>query len=246
MVVKSELKLIKNLQQKKYRNQLGRFVAEGVKTVNELLDAGFVPHRVYCTDASLLKELGETVRYVKPSELELMSALKTPNTMLAVFDIPEKQEVAVDRWILALDGVQDPGNLGTIIRLCDWYGISDLICSANTVDCYNPKVVQATMGSIARVAVHYLDLGTWLQNYPHKIFGAVLEGTNMYTVQLPDMGVLVMGSEAHGISKEVLPLIQFKLTLPQFGRSSAESLNVAMASAICLSEIRREDLLTQK
>lgn len=245
MVVKSELKLVKNLQQKKYRTQLGLFVAEGVKMVPELLHGGFKPHAIYCTDEALFQDYHEVVQYVKLSDLERMSSLKTPNTVLAVFDIPKPQNISLEHWILVLDGVQDPGNLGTIIRLCDWYGISHLLCSENTVDCYNPKVVQASMGSIARVGVHYLDLKTWLNDYPNEVFGALLEGTNLYTLEMPDKGVLIMGSESHGISEELKPLIQKAITLPQFGQPTAESLNVAMAAAICLSEIRRTKLLTR-
>ena len=246
MVVKSELKLLKNLQQKKYRTRLKCFVAEGVKTVQELLQAGFRPHSIYCTDEMLFQDHEEVLRVINSKDLDRMSALKSPNKVIAVFEIFPPEKISHDNWILALDGVQDPGNLGTIIRLCDWYGIPQLLCSEGTVDCYNPKVVQATMGSIARVGVHYVDLKSWLSNYPHEVFGAVLNGTNMYTLNLPAKGVLLMGGESHGISEELAPLIQNEVTLPQFGTPSAESLNVAMATAICLSEIRRDQLLTQK
>jgi TrmH family RNA methyltransferase len=225
---------------------LQRFVAEGVKTVQELLHSGFSPHSIYCTDEVLFQDHSEVLRRISPADLDRMSALKSPNKVLAVFDIPGPEKISLDQWILVLDGVQDPGNLGTIIRLCDWYGIRNIICSENSVDCYNPKVVQATMGSIARVRVHYHDLESWLKDYPYNVFGAVMDGTNMYTLQLPSKGVLLMGSESHGISKEIEPLIHSRITLPQFGQPSAESLNVAMATAICLSEIRRTDLLTQR
>lgn len=246
MVVKSELKLVKNLQQKKYRTQQQLFVAEGVKTVEELLSAGHMPQVIYCTDESLLAAYKEDIRIISERDLKRMSSLKTPNKVLAVFEIPAASEIPLEGWIVALDGVQDPGNLGTIIRLCDWYGISDLVCSLNTVDCFNPKVVQATMGSIARVSLHYLELESWLQTYPHAVFGAVLKGKNVYTAEFPDRGVLVMGSESHGITENVLELVKNKVTLPQYGISSVDSLNVAMATAICLSEIRRSELLIRK
>jgi len=245
MVVKSELKLVKNLQQKKYRTQMQRFIAEGVKTVQELLQAGYSPHSIYCTDETLFQDYQDVLRNINSTDLDRLSALKTPNTVLAVFEIPKPGKIPNDEWILALDSVQDPGNLGTIIRLCDWYGIRQLLCSEGSVDCYNPKVVQATMGSIARVVVRYLDLKSWLESYPYEVFGAVLDGANLYAQELPAKGVLVMGSESHGISEHILPLIQHRITLPQFGQPSAESLNVAMAAAICLSEVRRPQLLTQ-
>ena len=222
-----------------------RFIAEGVKTVQELLQAGFSPYSIYCTDEMLFQDHQEVLRTINTKELERMSSLKTPNKVLAVFDIPDTPDVSLEHWILVLDGVQDPGNLGTIIRLCDWYGIPHLVCSENSVDCYNSKVVQSSMGSIARVSIHYIDLNKWLKDYPHTIYGAVLDGTNMYTLDLPGKGVLVMGSESHGISKELEPLIQKRITLPQFGKPTAESLNVAMATAVCLSEIRRGELTTQ-
>ena len=245
MVVKSQLKLVKNLQQKKYRTQLQLFVAEGVKTVQELLSAGYRPRNIYCTDVTLLTDYTKDLEIISQRDLKQMSSLKTPNKVLAVFEIPAHGVLPTDGWILALDGVQDPGNLGTIIRLCDWFGIAHIVCSENTVDCFNPKVVQSTMGSIARVSLHYLDLETWLKSYPNTILGAVLDGTNLYTAELPEQGILVMGSESHGITEQVLEFVTKKVTLPQYGSPSAESLNVAMATAICLSELRRTRLLTQ-
>ena len=223
-----------------------RFKAEGVKMVQELLQAGFKPHSIYCTDETLFQDYQAVLQHINSTDLNRMSSLKTPNKVLAVFDMPSVGKIELDQWILALDGVQDPGNLGTIIRLCDWFGIPNLLCSEGSVDCYNPKVVQASMGSIARVGIHYLDLNSWLCSYPHTIYGAVMDGTNMYSLELPAKGVLVMGSESHGISKELETIIQARITIPQFGQASAESLNVAMATAVCLSEIRRAMLLTQK
>ena len=142
-------------------------------------------------------------------------------------------------WVVVLDAVRDPGNLGTIIRLCDWFGIKQLICSIDTVDCYNPKVLQATMGSIARVDLVYTDLLEYLKNTDVPILGAFMDGTSVYQKELPQKGILVMGNEANGISKEVGELVSERVSIPQFGDPSTESLNVATATAILLSEIRR-------
>ncbi|MEX0273119.1 MAG: TrmH family RNA methyltransferase, partial [Flavobacteriaceae bacterium] len=190
MVVKSQLKLIKSLQQKKYRNQYGLFVAEGIKVVGELLQSSFVPHQIYTSDASEL--LGITDSFIKVSEKELkqMSGLRAPNKVLGVFGMTEPEPVDFEDWILVVDTVQDPGNLGTIIRLCDWFNIRHLVCSSGTVDKYNPKVLQATMGSIARVNVVHMDLVQFLRDVPLPIYGAFADGISMYGLALPPSGVL--------------------------------------------------------
>ena len=181
---------------------------------------------------------------IDEAELKKISSLTTPQTAVAVVSIPESKKPELKGLVLALDGVQDPGNLGTIIRMCDWFGVEQLICSAGTVDCYNPKVVQATMGSIARVHINYVSLPEFLKNEVGKmpVFGAFLEGENIYTEDLPE-GIIVMGNEANGISAEVEELITKKLVIPQFGNTQeTESLNVATATAIFLSEFRRRSL----
>ena len=239
MVVKSEIKLVKNLQQKKYRNQHRLFVAEGCKTVQEVLSSGFTPKVLYSTDKNALPDHEDLITLIGEKTLERMSGLKTPNKILAVFEIPKTTALPTKGWVIALDGVKDPGNMGTLIRLCDWFNIAHVVCAADTVDCYNPKVVQATMGSIARVRVHYTDLTSFLLDFPGESYGAVLNGLPIQDAQFPKAGVLVLGSESHGISPDVQRTISHQISIPQIGNSSADSLTVATATAIFLHEIRR-------
>lgn len=238
MLSKSQIKTITSLKQKKYRLQQGLFVAEGVKTINELLASQFSLQQLYTTNSFKIDANLETV--VSENELKKISFLKTPNTALAIFKIPEPKAINTNQLLVALDNVRDPGNLGTIIRLCDWFGITDLVCNQETVDCYNPKVVQATMGSITRVNVSYLNLTDFLKTTHMPIFGAFMEGDNIYKSQLPNKGILVLGNEANGISREIEQVITTKISIPRFGQlQSTESLNVATAAAILLSEFRR-------
>ncbi len=239
MVVKSQIKFIKSLQQKKYRLQNRLFVVEGVKTVSELLDSTLKPYKVYVTDASIFKDDFKEVEVVSEADLKKMSGLSTPNKALGVFHYPEPKTIDYSGWVVALDDVRDPGNLGTIIRLCDWFGITDLICSSQTVDCYNPKTLQATMGSISRVNIVYQDLQAILAESGATAFGTFMDGEAVYGKRLPSYGILVMGNEANGISSEIENMVQQRISIPQFGPKTAESLNVATATAILLSEIRR-------
>lgn len=240
MLSKSQIKTITSLKQKKYRLQQGLFVAEGVKTINELLASQFSLQQLYTTNSFKIDANLETV--VSENELKKISFLKTPNTALAIFKIPEPKAINTNQLLVALDNVRDPGNLGTIIRLCDWFGIRDLVCNIETVDCYNPKVVQATMGSITRVNVSYLNLTDFLKTTHMPIFGAFMEGDNIYKSQLPNKGILVLGNEANGISREIEQVITTKISIPRFGQlQSTESLNVATAAAILLSEFRRSE-----
>lgn len=239
MVAKGQIKLIRSLHQKKYRNQNGLFVVEGIKGVNEVLASHLKPYGVYGLNADLLDD--DTIFMpVSLRELEQMSALKTPNGVLGVFHIPTEKEIDFNDWILVLDDVRDPGNLGTIIRLCDWFGIPHLVCSQQTVDCYNPKVLQATMGSITRVNIVYKDIAAFLDECPSAIYGAFMNGVSVYTEDIPRKGVLILGNEAHGISKEIENRVSKKISIPQFGKQTTESLNVATATAILLNEIRRK------
>lgn len=240
MLVKSQLKLTRSLQQKKYRNQHGLFFVEGKKTVQELLVSNLRPHKVYCLDTETLDMPDSMVVKVSMAELKQMSCLKNPPGVLGVFHIPKIDQVDFSDWIVALDDVRDPGNLGTIIRLCDWFGIQHIICSKNTVDCYNPKVLQASMGSIARVAIQYVDLVDFLKDASMAVYGAFMNGVSVYEAKLPKKGILVLGNEANGISKEINALVSKEISIPQFGNKTTESLNVATASAILLNEIRRE------
>ncbi|MCX2719215.1 TrmH family RNA methyltransferase [Lentiprolixibacter aurantiacus] len=239
MVVKSQLKYIKSLQQKKYRMQYKRFVAEGFKTVEELLRAGWKAELLFATETGLDKELGSNTQLISPKQMSQISSFKTPSKVLGVFEVPEAGEVDFTDWIVALDKVRDPGNLGTIIRLCDWFGITHLVCSTDTVEAFNPKVLQATMGSIARVDITYTDLPSFLKDADVPVFGAFMDGKSVYDTELPSFGILVMGNEANGISKEVSDVIRNKISIPQYGKPSAESLNVATATAILLNELRR-------
>ncbi|NND88385.1 MAG: RNA methyltransferase [Flavobacteriaceae bacterium] len=237
MVSKSEIKLISSLQQKKYRNQSGLFVAEGRKVIAELLNEGMDIKAFYTTQADEVKDKNHHL--VSERELQKMSSLKTANGSLAIFHIPSKVTISRKGITVVLDSIRDPGNLGTIIRLCDWFS-ANLVCSEDTVDCYNSKVVQATMGSIARVPLLYQDLKEFLEVESRPILGARMDGDNVYQKQLPAEAVLILGNEANGISESISQYITKAIAIPQFGISQkTESLNVATAGAILLSELRR-------
>ena len=166
--------------------------------------------------------------------------MNTPNNCLAIFKIPKEKPILEEGLMVALDDIRDPGNLGTILRLCDWFGISQLVCSEQTVDIYNPKVVQATMGSIARVTVNYLNLNAFIEKTTLPVFGTFMDGKNIYGENLPKEGIIVMGNEANGINQKMEKSIKNRLTIPRFGElQQTESLNVATATAIILSEFRR-------
>ncbi len=239
MVSKNQLKLIKNLHQKKYRNQYQLFFVEGIKTVNELLKSDFEVDGLYVVGDSAAQFSSLATTIISEKDLKKISALRSPSGVLGVFKMPKPKKVLAQDWIVALDEVRDPGNLGTVIRLCDWFGIEHLICSKGTVDCYNPKVLQATMGSIARVNIVYEDLGTLIEGTELPVFGAFMDGANVHHEKLPEAGILLMGNEANGISDAVAQNIQKKIGIPQFGDPSAESLNIATATAILLNEIRK-------
>ncbi len=215
------------------------FVVEGIKTVKELLNSNIEPHKIYSTSPDFIKNGNGLVELVSEGDLKKISALKNPNGILGVFKIPKPGSVDQDDWLVALDDVRDPGNLGTIIRLCDWFGIKNLLCSESTVDCFNPKVLQATMGSIARVNVVYTDLATFLGRTESPVYGTFMNGSSVYNKALPKKGVLVLGNEGNGISTEIENLVNSRISIPQFGDKVTESLNVAMATSIFLSEIRR-------
>lgn len=240
MVSKNQLKLISSLHQKKQRiaNQL--FFAEGVKVIQELLQSNFELEHLYSTQNDFEEVASAKKTLINDSDLKKISALATPNTCLAVFKMPKEKEIIESGLILALDSIRDPGNLGTIMRLCDWFGIHQLVCSKETVDIFNPKVVQATMGSITRVNVTYIDLNAFIAKTKLPVFGTFMDGTNIYTTNLPQEGIIIVGNEANGISEDLENLIKNRLTIPRFGDlQKTESLNVATATAIILSEFRR-------
>ena len=237
MISKSEIKSITQLQQKKYRDARGLFVAEGPKVISELLAEKLVLHSLFSIDSSEITQSHHTL--VSPKELQKISSLKTANTAVGVFKKPTVPLFQDSGLVVALDAVRDPGNLGTIIRLCDWFGVKQLLCSNDTVDCYNAKVIQATMGSIARVSIAYVDLRSVLKTSKMPVLGAFMDGATVYQTALPNEAILVMGNEANGISKEISEVITQRISIPQFGAQTTESLNVATATAILLSECRR-------
>lgn len=239
MVSKSKIKLINSLSQKKQRLKAGLFVVEGVKGINELLSSDFELEMLF-SEKEIFEVPEAKLTLASSHELKKISKLTTPQTALALFKIPKPRAIKTKGLSVALDGLRDPGNMGTVIRLCDWFGVSDLICSEDCVDCYNPKVVQASMGSISRVNIVYTNLKKQLQETTRPIYGTFMDGENVYASSLSAEGILVLGNEANGISKEMERLTTTKLAIPQFGNQRAtESLNVATATAILLSEFRR-------
>ena len=240
MVSKSQIKLITSLEQKKNRALHGLFTVEGIKGISELLNSHFELEKLYTTNQEFTASESKT-EIISENDLKKISNLKTPQVALAIFRIPENKPPEIKGLCLALDGIRDPGNLGTIIRLCDWFGIKELLCSKDTVDCYNSKVVQATMGSITRVNVSYVNLEEIItENNDNEIFGTFMDGENIYNSSIPAHGILILGNEANGISPTFEKLLTRKLSIPQFGDGGkTESLNVATAAAIFLSEFRR-------
>ncbi|MEC4115009.1 TrmH family RNA methyltransferase [Myroides pelagicus] len=245
MVTKNQIKLIKSLHQKKYRKVHQLFIAEGYKVIQELLASDFTLESLYCTETLDFSVDDNRMVKVSNDDMKKMSALSSTSNCLAVFHCGKELALSFDNLVVALDDVRDPGNLGTIIRLCDWFGIKHLICSSETVDIYNPKVVQATMGSITRVNVVYGDLLELLSSRGGGIpvFGTFMNGRNIYQEKLPTRGVIVMGNEANGISPIIESHVDQRLTIPRFGDlQQTESLNVAMATSIILSEFKRSSL----
>ena len=255
MIGKNRIKHIRQLAQKKHRDTEGLFLAEGAKVLRELLP--LLRCSLLCATPDFLDscpsewlEPVEEVIVITQRELEQMSQLKTPRHGLALFQMPLAVETTSltaateQQLVLALDGVQDPGNLGTIIRIADWWGIDHVVCSHDTADVFAPKVVQATMGAIARVKVSYVDLPQWLSGLPNKVAvcGTFLDGDNIYAAPLPHSGVLVMGNEGKGISAAVEATVNHRLLIPSFPahRPTSESLNVAIATAVAVAEFRRQ------
>ena len=235
---KNHIKLITSLQQKKYRQKHKLFVAEGVKVVDELLNSTFKLEQLFATDE--YNSSFENTITVSTIELKKISQLKSPNKVLGLFKIPELNSESNSGLIVALDAINDPGNLGTIIRLCDWFGVSKLVCSKDTVDCYNQKVVQASMGSLARINISFVDLKEFLNATKLPSFIADMDGENVYESSLPKEAILIMGNEANGISEEIREIVDSKISIPRFGEvQETESLNVATATAILLSEFKR-------
>ncbi|PWG04627.1 TrmH family RNA methyltransferase [Polaribacter aquimarinus] len=239
-ISKNQFKIITSLSQKKYRQKHKLFVAEGIKVVQELLNSSFELDLLFCTKDIFDNIPQEKVIKITESELKKVSNLKTPNKVLGLFKIPTNEVYNEKGLILALDAINDPGNLGTIIRLCDWFGIEELMCSKDTVDCFNQKVVQSSMGSLKRVAIHYVDLEIYLKKVKLPKFIADMDGENIYKTELPKEAVLIMGNEANGVSEEIKKLVSNIISIPRFGETKeTESLNVATATAVLLSEFKR-------
>ncbi|MFY0483645.1 TrmH family RNA methyltransferase [Flavobacterium sp. PLA-1-15] len=242
MVSKNQIKLITSLHQKKFRQANNLFIAEGIKVINELLHSNFELENIYATEQLFPAISKDKFNLIGENDLKKISALTVPNNCLAVFKIPETKPILEKGLIIALDDIRDPGNLGTILRLCDWFGVEQVICSEQTVDIYNPKVIQATMGSVARVNVTYLDLNAYIGKTKLPIFGTFMDGENIYKANLPKEGIVIMGNEANGISTSIEQSIKNRLTIPRFGNlQQTESLNVATATAIILSEFCRNN-----
>ena len=240
MISKNQIKFIRSLELKKNRKQNGLFVAEGPKVVGDLLHADYKARMLFATKPYPGAEL------ITDDELQRISFLQHPQEILAVFEMPtlnSQLSTLNSQLSLALDGIQDPGNLGTIIRIADWFGISTIYCSPETADVYNPKVVQATMGSLAHVQVVYTDLLALVSQLPpsYPVYGTLLDGENIYQQELTSEGIIVMGNEGNGISQALREHINRRLLIPDFhtGELRAESLNVAIATAITCSEFKR-------
>lgn len=246
-MTKAEIQFIRSLADKRVRDAEHLFIAEGAKLVEEIRDSKFRIRRIYTTRADMQ---GKDVERIDMRDMERISQLKSATDTLAVVEQPRHRlDIDPKALTLALDGVQNPGNLGTIIRLADWFGIKDVVCSKECADCYNPKVVQATMGAILRVRVHYVDdlahllLSARSQGMP--IYGTLLTGKNIYTTEVENRGIVVMGNEGRGVSEECQATLTHHLLIPPYpaNQPTSESLNVAMATGIILSEFRRRALL---
>ena len=253
MLSKNQIKLINALKIKKFREQYCLFVIEGTKAVAEILQSSYTIRSIYGKKTwfernnyilSERKELQHNIFIISDTEMTKISSFTTPNEVLLIAEIPENKfnvQDLEDELVLMLDEVKDPGNLGTIIRVADWFGIKNIVCSTNSVDAFNPKVVQSTMGSITRVKVYYEELLAVLKTNKQKselpVFGALLNGENIYKAEFQTKGIILLGNESKGISAELLPFITRKITIPSYG--GAESLNVSIAAAIICSEFRR-------
>lgn len=250
MLTKNQIKYFTALSKKKFRDEAGVFLAEGAKVVGDILP--YFRCRMLCATKDYLAQhphlQADEVVEITEAELLKCSQLKTPRDVVAVFEKPVAQAIDAatvsSELCLMLDGVQDPGNLGTIIRLADWFGIHHVVCSEDTADAFAPKVIQATMGAITRVAIHYTNLTAFLAELPTDvpIYGTFLEGDNIYEKALTPNGLLIMGNEGKGIRPETQPFVNQKLFIPPHpvGCETSESLNVAIATAICCAEFRRQ------
>ena len=237
MISKSQISLVKRLRSKKYRNKTGLFVAEGQKVVRECIDEGMKMHELYSLESS--DEYKSQI--INAHEMRKISNFKTPGSILGIFEIPPIGKVKTCKIDIVVDRIQDPGNLGTIIRLCDWFGFEQLICSEDSVDCYNPKVIQASMGSFCRVSCHYRNLLNFLLDQKKPIYGTSPKGNPMNDFSFEKSFTLLFGNESEGISKNLHPKISKWISIDKHSESQAvDSLNVASAIGICMYEIRNK------
>ena len=242
MVSDKQIKIIKSLKLKKNRIKHNLFVAEGDKTILELILADFKINSLYSINTNI-EGVENSVVQLSKSELNKMSNLLNPKNSLGVFEIPKSKNIDYNKLIIGLDNISDPGNLGTIIRLCDWFGVEDLICSYETVDCYNPKVIQSSMGSISRVNITYLDLQKTIENNSLKTYGTYMQGHSIFEIDKIQKGLVLFGNEANGINPNLSKFIDKRLSIPRFGKlKKTESLNVANALSIILSENARKSI----
>ena len=242
MISNSQIKIIKSLRQKKIRVLHNQFIAEGDKTIIELIRANYKLCKLFSINPKVGKTTIELTQ-ITTIELKKISNLSNPKDSIAIFEIPQSNIIDYSSVIIGLDNVSDPGNLGTIIRLCDWFGIQDLICSLDTVDCYNSKVVQASMGSLSRVNISYVNLESVIKNNELPVYGTYMDGDSVYKKALIEKGIILFGNEANGISLELSKYINHKLSIPRFGSlQKTESLNVANTVAIVLSDNSRKSI----
>ena len=243
MITKNTIKQIASLRQQKFRKQLGLFAVEGRKMVDELLQSRFETVGLYATEAFVATHPLAAAETVSNVQMQQMSSLDTPPGILAVAKIPEPTPFHPhSRFTLALDGIANPGNMGTLVRTAEWFGISEVVCSTDCVEIWNPKVIQATMGSVFRVSISVADLPAFLGEQRERgkaVYGALLEGRNLFEMREKPDGILVIGSESHGIRAEVLPCITHPVTIPRAGGSATESLNAAVAGGIIMAEMTR-------
>ena len=242
MLSNNVIKIITSLSSKKYRQKYNLFVVEGVKNIGEVIKSSIKIKELFITEDFWPDENSIKKTYIDEKELKKISFLSTPNVGLALCELPNNDEnIKLNGLTIALDDIRDPGNLGTIIRLADWFGVENILCTKESVDLYNPKVVMSTMGSFTRVKVHYIELESFLSTYKGNIFGTFMEGESIYEQKLPQEGILVMGNEANGISKPIENLTTNKLSIPFFGKNgSTESLNVAVATSVILGEFKSQ------
>jgi len=238
MITKNEIKFVRSLRIKKNRIKSDQFIVEGEKIVDELIDSSLELVKVYST-SSKYESLDKLYTKISKTNLLQISNLKTPNKVVAIFKIPKSSEIDFTSQIIALDNISDPGNLGTIIRLCDWFGIKDLLCNTETVDCYNPKVVQASMGSISRVNISYLDFKKLFIEKKLNLVAADLKGESMNKFSFQENQIVVFGNESLGLSPEIKKTIKNRVTIPRYNSNyDIESINVANSVAIILAELK--------